>query len=243
MISLRKQKYDIVISFFPGIVNSLIFIFANAKIKLGYINYLKKPDWYNYSQKLIVKGIDDKKFIWTPEMNYLDRLKHVIEHLGISSNNLLKIKYYHPDIYLSERKDIVCHFNSTSLSRKYSTENIINLVTLLLSKLKYDIIVIDNESILCDLLPKSDKLNYLTNPSVSLLCEKIFLCKMFIGVDSFPIHIADSYNKKIIGLFGPTNPLSVFQSRSNKFILKRENINDILPLAILKLVLNIEKGL
>jgi len=59
-------------------------------------------------------------------------------------------------------------------------------------------------------------------PDLKLLIELMLKCKVFIGVDSFPIHLADAYEIKTIGIFESTNPDSVLQNRENKYILKKD---------------------
>lgn len=50
--------------------------------------------------------------------------------------------------------------------------------------------------------------NLIGKTSIRDLTDIIRRADFFIGVDSGPLHIADSLEKKTIGLFGPTSPLS-----------------------------------
>jgi heptosyltransferase-2 len=47
----------------------------------------------------------------------------------------------------------------------------------------------------------------------------IYSCKMIISNDSLGLHLASTFNKKVIGLFGPTDPSEVFLYNDNKKIL------------------------
>ena len=47
------------------------------------------------------------------------------------------------------------------------------------------------------------------SPVIENLINVIKYAKLFIAVDSFPIHLADSYNTSFIGIFGPTKASSV----------------------------------
>jgi heptosyltransferase-1 len=50
--------------------------------------------------------------------------------------------------------------------------------------------------------------NLIGKTSIPDLTDVIRRCDFFIGVDSGPLHIADSMHKKAVGLFGPTSPVS-----------------------------------
>jgi ADP-heptose:LPS heptosyltransferase len=50
--------------------------------------------------------------------------------------------------------------------------------------------------------------NFMSSMSIRELVAVIQACDLFIGVDSGPLHIADSMDKPAIGLFGPTSPIS-----------------------------------
>jgi heptosyltransferase-1 len=50
--------------------------------------------------------------------------------------------------------------------------------------------------------------NLLKGLSLVQLADVIRGSQVFVGVDSGPLHIADSMNKKVIGLYGPTSPVS-----------------------------------
>lgn len=84
------------------------------------------------------------------------------------------------------------------------------LITKLLAENKYKIILIGNDSeqqLENNII--SDKLINLTGKlNLQELIDVIRHCELLFGVDSGPLHIADSLNKKVIGLFGPTSPIS-----------------------------------
>ena len=50
--------------------------------------------------------------------------------------------------------------------------------------------------------------NFMNNMPIRELVGVIQACDLFVGVDSGPLHIADSMNKPSIGLYGPTSPIS-----------------------------------
>jgi ADP-heptose:LPS heptosyltransferase len=77
---------------------------------------------------------------------------------------------------------------------------------------KNKIIVIGSQKDMKSLLWLHDiypKVEINLSPPFHELVSIISTCSMFIGVDSYPLHIADAYNTNFVGIFGPTNPHSV----------------------------------
>lgn len=73
----------------------------------------------------------------------------------------------------------------------------------------YKIVLIGSESENLENNITSDNLiNLIGKLNLQETIDIIRRCKLFIGVDSGPLHIADSLNKKVIGLFGPTSSIS-----------------------------------
>ncbi len=50
--------------------------------------------------------------------------------------------------------------------------------------------------------------NLMKNLSIAAMVDVIRRGDLFVGVDSGPLHIADSMNKKVCGLYGPTSAIS-----------------------------------
>ncbi|MEJ2617318.1 MAG: hypothetical protein P8Z35_20370, partial [Ignavibacteriaceae bacterium] len=87
---IRRNKYDIVFDFFPGIVNTIFFYFSKSRIKAGYPNFIKRNQWFNVSQRAIIKGTSSQRFVWQPHMNYLLRISKLLELTGIANKHVAK---------------------------------------------------------------------------------------------------------------------------------------------------------
>jgi ADP-heptose:LPS heptosyltransferase len=66
--------------------------------------------------------------------------------------------------------------------------------------------------------------NLMNNLSLRQLVDVIQQCDLFVGVDSGPLHIADSMDKPAIGLFGPTSSVS-WGVISKKAVVMQQSIH------------------
>jgi len=219
-------QYDYVFSFFPGRINSFFFNISKSQIKCGYVNYFKMPEWHNKNSKLTLRGIEKQNYIWSPDDNFLDRIYYSLHYAGLHPPELVKIPFqnFQPE-HLNE-KFIVCNFSSRIDSKSmagYAAQNIIEILT---DVYRGKIFVLTGED---SYFQESRKVSLIRYTDTINLLNHIIGTEVFIGVDSFPLHIADAYNKKIIGLFSDTNPNSVFQNPADKVGLKNPEINHIKP--------------
>lgn len=229
---IRKERYDLVYSFFPGRVNSFLLIGSNSKIKSGFVNMKKLNEWHTASQKLFLKGMNIASMyhIWNPQMNYLERIIMCLDSTGINVNDINK-----PKIPLSKTanqnvsSDIVIHFTSSRSYRNIKDSELMNLINHLSNKMNLKVNLIGSEKDFnkIDKFSDNNNVKFISDPSIEILISVLLKTKIFIGVDSFPIHLADAYNIETIGIFGGTRPESVFQSMANKLIIKKKAVNDI----------------
>jgi ADP-heptose:LPS heptosyltransferase len=220
-IKIRNRSYDYVFTFFPGLVNSLFYLVSRGKKKGGYVNFIRHSEWYNKKHEVIVKGALSRNLVWLPGNNYLDRIKFPLSVFwDLSHNNCFQKKIMEINVSVSKYSDsILVHPFSRSKER---TLNQVCLKKLVGHLEKYNkVFVIGQTDDFLDF--KDSTIQKLSNLSFKELAEVIVSCKLFIAVDSFPIHIADAHNSNFIGLFGPTNPKSVLVNHLNaiKFDTKR----------------------
>lgn len=229
---LRKGKYDIAFSFFPGRVNTFFLIGSNAKIKSGFINLRRIDEWHDKAQTIYLKGRDVpfRKQIWKPKMNYLERIKICLISVGVVVKDLYKPRFSNPDLTLNNfNSDVVIHFTSSRFYRNLKSQEFQNLVYHLSTKmnLRVNLLGSKKDFIRFDKIRDSKNVQFVSDPKIDILIATLLKTKVFIGVDSFPIHLADAYNIKTIGIFGGTRPESVFQSMENKFIVQKRVVSDI----------------
>lgn len=226
LLEIRKQKYDYILNFFPGRFNTVLTFLTKGRIKAGYFNILKVQDWYNKSQKVKVMGINSVGKFWIPKMSYLKRVELVLDSVGIREEINSKFKFL--NISLKKSNYIIIHPFSRYLNRALSFETIALLIDELKNKYDKRIIIIGNQSEFGDKylkLQEKDIAELIFKDKIEDLIYLIMNAFLFIGVDSFPIHIADAHNINIIGIFGPTNPKSVLVNFSNAIRFDTNNLN------------------
>lgn len=224
-MDIMDIKYDYVFSFFPGRVNTFFFNLAKSEIKSGYINCTDIPEWHNKPSKLSIRGKKKCNFIWQPENNFLDRIFYALYYAGIKPDYLIKLPlpYFQPAII--NKKFIICNFSSRSEIKSLNKNSIDKILNELNKAYNGEVYLLSDKQ------DKDSIINYSDTESV---LNHIISSEAFIGVDSFPLHLADAYNKKIIGLFSDTNPASVFQNSNDKVVLKEPDLNNISPQEIIK---------
>jgi ADP-heptose:LPS heptosyltransferase len=225
LLLTRRQNYDLVFSFFPGIVNTLIFYSARSKKKIGFTNFIRRNQWYNKQQRTTIKGIDKTKFIWKPAMNYMLRVSQLIQLAGIECFNICKPLFPYDILGKDESKInyIVIHFKSRNENRSISDEDVLVLCESLKKKCSYKILLIGTEKDFSSKLKQmcnENNIDIIKDAKLSKLLSILLNSKLFIGIDSFPLHVADAYNTNFIGIFGPTNPDTVLVNSGKSIIMK-----------------------
>jgi|GEM_PF-2495220 len=202
---IRRQKYDYSFSFFPGIVNSLFLMLSKSYNKGGYLNLFKQNEWFDKNQRGFIKSKNRIKIInWSKDSNFIFRIKSVIDPLFNLNYSLLK--YSFPGIPDYKEGDfIVLHPFSKREFKSLSKLQVSSIISYFKKNFPYPIYIIGD-----------NKINVIENEDVSIIpypeieqLVKLVNCKLFISVDSFPIHLADAYNTKFIGLFSATTVESV----------------------------------
>ena len=126
-----------------------------------------------------------------------------------------------------KNNSILFCFSSRIANKSLSPDTATKIINYFLENENGSIHIIDTENKLLN-FNSHQKLIVYKALNLKDLLELVMRCNAFIGVDSFPIHIADAYGAKIIGLFAPTNPASVLQFDLNKYnIIKKKSIEDI----------------
>jgi len=220
---LRKIRYDFVFSFFPGIVNSFFLKFLKAENKGGYLNFIKKNEWFDKNQyATIVKARKREKVLWKKETNFLYRIGNVLNSFDIADRSeVVKYKF---DIEIKSEpcRNVVIHPFSKRVAKSLSVEQVQAVVNYLQNRNMNCTIVGDEK--LVELKKELSEVEFLIKPSVTSLLEKIVGCK-FITVDAFPLHIADAYNSDFLGLFSNTNPQAVLMNFEKAVRFNTESLN------------------
>jgi len=213
------RKYDIVIDMEEYLRISAILAFFLSKYRIGYshgvrsLTYSKRVK-YNDKQHAsktffdLVKALGVKGTAKLEKLNYTGTDKKVID-LALKYSN---VKKQHKIIGIAPGAA------ESSKSRRWSPEKFAELIETLCSRRKnVKIILVGaayerklNEHIINIIESKRIQRNVLNFAGKFNLRQTFYLiskCKVFIGNDSGPMHIAAAMNVKTIGLFGPNLPL------------------------------------
>jgi len=232
LLIIRKQKYDYTFSFFPGVINSIFLLFAKSYNKGGYINLFKRNEWFDKNQRGFIGCKNRIKIInWSKDSNFVFRIKNIIDPLFNSNQSLLK--YSFPEIQDYKGGDfIVLHPFSMRKFKSLSKIQVLSIIRYLNKNFPYPIFVIGD-----------NKINAIENESISIVLYpeieqlvKLINCKLFISVDSFPIHLADAYNTKFIGLFSATKIGSVLINTNKGIQFDSFELQSITSEVLLKLI-------
>ncbi len=240
MIEIKKINYNYVFSFFPGVINSLIYLYAKSQKKAGFINLVRKKQWYNNNNKAIFKDKINKQFIWKPEMNYLSRISKILQLTGIDSSEIVKpiFPQKNKDHSIIDKNMLTIHFKARDKNRSLTDLDILKICERILQKHNVKICLLGVEKdFSITLKEECNKKNicFMIEPLFPDLLDIIINSKLYIGVDSFPLHLADAYNINYLGIFGPTLPNAVLTNFKKSVIFDYgEYLNPNFPLLLEK---------
>jgi len=231
VFKLRKLKIDYAFNFFPGRLNSLLLLLAKSNVKAGFINVKREIKWYNKSQKVYVKGKLKQKQEWISSQSFLERIAIVFKSVGLEIMPLKDYFVKNKNKKIISGEYILLHPFSMMNNKSLSLDQIQELIKLFKEKICDRIVVLGGS----ELLNRSQFYSYALEQNLILKMNKeiqtvfnlIRNSKLFIAVDSFPIHIADSLNSNFIGLFGPTNPQSALVNYNKSVSFDVENLQDV----------------
>lgn len=162
----------------------------------------------------------------TPNQLYLQRYswnRYLLTGIGIPESNLFPISYpilkkSKSDLIQNSKIKFVIHVGSGWIYRRWPINNwiiFIQKVILLYPYVNINVICGLNElEVYNELIKKFDsKKNEDSMPYISFKVLSDFIelytiinnCSIFMGLDSGPLHVADSLNIPVLGLYGPGN--------------------------------------
>ncbi len=240
LIEIRKINYNYVFSFFPGVMNSLIYFYAKSQKKAGFINLVRKKQWYNNNNKAKVKDKINKQFIWKPEMSYLSRISQLLQLTGINSSKIVKPTFPPKNMGHSiiDKNILTIHFKARDKNRSLTDLDILKICESIMQKHNVKICLLGVEKDFSITLKEEcnkKNISFLIGPLFTDLLDIIINSKLYIGVDSFPLHLADAYNINYLGIFGPTLPNAVLTNFKKSVIFDYgEYLNTNFPLLLEK---------
>lgn len=236
VVNLRRQKFDYAFNFFPGRLNTLFLLLAKTEVKAGFINIRKEINWHNKSQTVYVNKTSKKKFVWLSNQSFLERIALVLKSAGLDNISLIKYPIQNNVKKVQHKEFILLHPFSMMYNKSLSLTQIQELIVFLKNKFSDSIIIIGGSELINNRQFRSyayeQNIFLKINESIQVVTSLIHNSKLFIAVDSFPIHIADSLNTNFIGIFGPTNPLSVLTNFHKSLSFNVENLQTVSAISL-----------
>jgi len=234
---ISAEKYDIVLTFFPGLVNSFLFYMVKSPVKIGYINFFPMKEWYNRSQNIFAKGVRSQEIRWLPGMTFLERIALALSSLGIRDAEIRKPRFFPlEDRFERDEKKIVLHFKSRSPAKSLKAQCLADIVQDLTQSRRFDTVLIGAQDDFLELKSSvltSKNCEIQTDLGLRDLMRMLLNCGLFIGVDSFPLHLADAHNTRFVGLFAPTNPSSALEHPEKSIKFAKPLLQDVTSQEIL----------
>ena len=227
------KKYDLVIDMEEYLNVSSIIAFFVGKRRIGFsrgirANLYTDKVGYNDKQHVVYTFLDLLKPLGIKEKACrLNKLNYLVNDKKNADNLLKKVNI--------GKKDFLVGFGvgaaESAKSRMWPKERFAKVADYLIKKYKAKIILIGNNeekkfiNELQDLMErKNDSFNAAGLINVREMFYLISLCKMFIGNDSGPMHVAASQGVKTIGLFGCNLPVRFMPFGKNGYYLyKKDN--------------------
>ncbi|MCD4693958.1 glycosyltransferase family 9 protein [bacterium] len=198
-----KGKYDLVVLLHPGSLKiSLDLLRSKIKYRIGcsHIGAVRGRGYF--LTRKVTPRIKQKSLV---EYN-LD----VLKLLKLKIKNLKPQLYCKQDFRLKKGFNVVVHVSGNKKSNKWLNERWAKVLDYMVEKYKVNIYFTGVKSDLEDI----KQINSLMKNKAEIMAGKTNLKElmaliknsdMYLGIDSGPMHIASTFNKKIIVLFGPTN--------------------------------------
>lgn len=212
---IAARAYDFVFSFFPGRMNSLLVMQANAENRYFYRSLSRIEDWYR-SEQYVYDNSGLTEIAWNPGMNYLDRVKIIIDLASGADSIIRKPVFSFPVSNSGSNSEVVIiNFDSREESRRMEKKFVLELSEYISRTYDKKVFVIDFNKKFGN---KSSSLCFPENYDFAYIMNLIVSSALFISVDSFLLHPADAYGANFLGIFGPTNPGSVLSYGKRDYV-------------------------
>lgn len=226
--SIKKLNFDLVLDLYGNPRTALITFKSKAKYRIGY-NFRQRKYAYNIVVESPRESIHNVEF----HFNALREIK-----VPIISNKLdFFITDYHKELaqeFVSEnnldKKDVFgITISGGWESKKYKTKDFIELVKKIHEKHDVNILLIwgvEKERIESETIKKETGDYVFITPKTNLKCSSAIMrkCKIIIGSDSGLLHLAVASGVPVLGIFGPTNPLSQGPYGDINLVVRNENL-------------------
>jgi predicted lipopolysaccharide heptosyltransferase III len=212
---LRRENYDLALELRGNPFNIILAFLCRSRYRAGY-------------------GAQGLGFLLTCVIAYADGVKHEIErNLDLLRGLDLSVSSHHPELFIPDAADrfvdrflkentvskgdmLVCiHPGAPWQARRWPQERFAALADALIAAYKSKIVLIGSgdEKALCSAirnLAGPENRNQIISAAgamdIAATAALIRRCRLFIGNDSGPMHIASAVNTDTVALFGPQTP-------------------------------------
>ena len=206
-LKIKEEKYDLLIDFSEMLrVNQMMLInLCGARINIG----LDRKDW-----KLFDLSIESgKDFKWTEHITnrylaYLIKIGLKKESINISYDIYLKDEIKYEDFFneIKENKKLILNPYGASKHKSFNIETLENIITYLKDKdIAIILVYFGDKYKELEFLEKKYKSVYIPKKIESILDTAILIKKSdyVISPDTSIVHIASTFNKKMITVYPP----------------------------------------
>ena len=245
---LRRRKYNYLFSTGSSYKANFVASLADADIKIGFYSGIFSPIFLTQCVKLNINQYAGNMFVQLlspliPEMTNLISQKEFTPEIKIGSDAIgwakeiltprIKDKYYAKKIFihpgtskLSQRKNIL---------KSWSPKNWAALIEKLLEKQDNVVILLGGKDDLDAISEIHKKLTFFARPknyfdlsniemSIAKLAALISFSDLLISVDSAPMHLGVGLGKKLVSIFGPTDPKKLLPKDSRFLPVYAQNL-------------------
>jgi ADP-heptose:LPS heptosyltransferase len=204
--SFRKYKFDIGIDCRGDVRTQLLLMLLNCRKRIGYTNYL--------NSNITLRGLLlTDKMVKAPYIHRYDWNIYLLTLLGFSEKELFPIRFptlQLPYLTTDHKTDhgIVIHIGGGWKYKRWLEARWVELIRSLSARYDEHITVVGGpgEKVLVEeiksLLPSEIRVTFKITTFEELI-RLIDQCRLFIGLDSGPMNIANALGKKAVALFGP----------------------------------------
>ncbi len=216
-VSMRRRQFDLIFDLRGSIATNLYAMISNSRYRLDRGSYLvkRKLAKRNFLQKRksVYKGNE-----WS-EAHEANVCLNILAEAGIPlkiKETFIDPKYSSKELDFYRNGDntmfIVIHAGSPALLKRWSYENFVELIRMLLQVYPSKIFLVGGKdeyelsNQISNIVSSDRVINLAGKLSLAGLAYLLKQSHLFIGNDSGPMHIASACGVKVIGLYGPTDP-------------------------------------
>ncbi|MCL2798748.1 MAG: lipopolysaccharide heptosyltransferase II [Endomicrobia bacterium] len=230
---LRNERFDLSIDLHGLFKSAMLVSFAGAKYKIASssTNGMKELSW------LFSKEIKNKN----PEAHCVERHMSAAKYINcgddieypitVSQKDIDSVKEKLKNENIDSNKIIGIHPGGGWVSRRWNTYKFAMLAKRLKNELDADIVLVGgkeggssekglNEEIIAD---SGVKITDMTGKfTLKELCAFFKMCRVFVGNEAGPMHIATALNVPAVAILGPTNAKRTGPYKGNTHILQHQ---------------------